>query len=941
MIAAPSDVADFDEDELASSEQRPPTLVSLHFIRNTLRQRWLVCVLSGILGLLAAASFLLAFPASHNAKAALVLVHQEGDDPTLAMATDVSLLKTRTVASKTIADLGLTTMAPEDFLKSVTAVPVSSELLSITITAPSDAEAVRRLGALTSVYLEFRGEQLSRQSNLYVDGIHQRIDKLEGEIASLSQRIEQLSEASNSSTSKLSDAVAQRAFIQGRIDTLQQSIEDVTLRTTSVVASSRVIDPAAPEAHAAKRRIALALASGLIGGAAVGCGTVLFLAITSDRLRRRADVAAALETPVPVSVGRLTPLPKGWLRLPQLRTIESRRTAERQRLAQAIKTELPAPHRSARLAVICIDNAQEVRFAVATAAEELTVEGRSVAVIDLTKQSSLDPAVVPSMVGATQELTVLRPRGVPTLSSAVADLRVVGDNDDVAASRELSDVTLVLADFDPSVGADYLLTWTDRVIIAVTAGRSSAEMVRTAGDLVRSTGLELRMAALLHSERTDDSSGTAGFERPIHLVEKRDRLELVGTTVDVKTATANNQAVVEDAELAALRMSAADEETAPEEEQVVVDDQTANEELSASEHIAQDGDLKAEIEQATEEEEDPAEEKTELTDEEQLGAQEQLAGQQVAEEEQLATQEIAEEEQLADENYLEQLADEVQLFAEEEPPAIKQEQPAAEDQLVEDESAVTAHTTQADEASGEVEPAVDDDQTVEMRAVVSPEPAEVEEQTPVDQEQDSVDQGQAGLREQRSEDELAMEDDAAGQMAAVEEAFAEERDSAVAEPPEDMQGANGWQLFFLENPLVFVQSSPDDDELDWSWNWLEEPNSKHNSDSALLPVDDQTEVLAEPDVVPQSFVEIDPHGWALYIDVYPPVYLAPTPSSEDDELNWNWDWDSEERPASNGKESNGHESNGKKSDGHPHDQNEAQVSEMDQPAQADHKSSRV
>ena len=52
----------------------------------------------------------------------------------------------------------------------MTAEPVSSELLSITLTAPSETEAVRRLEALTSIYLDFRGQQLSMQSNLYSKG---------------------------------------------------------------------------------------------------------------------------------------------------------------------------------------------------------------------------------------------------------------------------------------------------------------------------------------------------------------------------------------------------------------------------------------------------------------------------------------------------------------------------------------------------------------------------------------------------------------------------------------------------------------------------------------------------------------------------------------------------------------------------------------------------
>jgi hypothetical protein len=41
----------------------------------------------------------------------------------------------------------------------------------------------------------------------------------------------------------------------------------------------------------------------------------------------------------------------------------------------------------------------------------------------------------------------------------------------------------------------------------VTSGLSSVERVRTAGDLVRSAGLDLRFAALLHADAADVSSG--------------------------------------------------------------------------------------------------------------------------------------------------------------------------------------------------------------------------------------------------------------------------------------------------------------------------------------------------------------------------------------------------------------------------------------------------
>jgi capsular polysaccharide biosynthesis protein len=984
MIPVRSDVLDYDDEEQASSRRQAPTMVSLHFVRSALRRRWLICVLSAVLGMLAASTFLVAFPVVHNARASLRLAHDPETDLSRAMATDVSLLKTRTVASRTVERLGLT-MTPDDFLKSVTAVSVSSELLELKLTAPSNAEAVRRLSALTSVYLQFRSDQLSAQSEALITGMQERIRNLEGQVNGLTTRIDDLTKGSGSAnTEKLSQAISQRAYVQGRIDTLRQSVEDATLQNQAILTSSNVLDPPAAEVGGAKRRIALALASGLIGGAAIGCGTVLFFAIISDRLRRRSDVAEALEVPVPVSVRRITPLPKRLVELPLIGTLDGHRTAERLRLAHAIEMELPEPARSGRLAVLGIDNAEEVRYAVAAAAADLVADGRSVVLLDLTSKGHLDGEMVRSMADSKPGPTVLRPRGLPTLASDAAELRVVGDEDKTAPSLEANDVTLVLADLDPSVGADYLLTWSDRVIIAVTAGRSSAEMVRTAGDLVRSAGLEMRVAALLHTERTDDSSGITGFDRPIQIVEKHDRLTLVGATVPAHEAITGEQTVVDDAEVAAAPEPAAEEEVSPEtqqtavealataeeqpaavveaqavaDEQPVDEKQLAHEELTASEDTAQDDELSGKVEQATEEEQ-PVEEQAQLTDEEELADEELL--EQLADEEQLITEEVAPEEQPATEEAAAEeqpvteeeqpateeaaaeeqpvteepaaeeqpLAKEEQPVAEEEQPTTEQDESAVEGQPVDEEPTASERTIQGDELTGEVEQILDDDQTVEMQVVVDLAPAQVDVQAPVDLEPTAV-------LEQPFEDELAVDDDATVQMAVLDVALADEQVAPVAESPEESEGATAWQIFFLTAPLVHVQPSPEDDELDWTWEWLEEPSAEQDADSVLIVVDDDTEVMVEPDELPQSSVEIDVDGWALYIDVYPPVYLASRPGPEEDDLNWNWDWDWDEEPAATAQESNGHESNG-----NGHDQNEAQVSGKDQPTQAGHRSSRV
>jgi hypothetical protein len=532
MNAAPwNGLPDIDDDPAVFDRPRP-TLVSLHFIRTALRRRLWVCVLCAVLGLGAAWSFMLAFPPAHAAKASLVLTYDPQVEPTQAMATNVSLLETRTFATRTVANLGLP-VAPEDFLKSLTIEPEGSELLLLTLTAPDDAEAVRRLNAVTSIYLEFRAEQLSLQSNVVVDGLQERITKLQADVEALSVQIEQLSRAGSASTSKLSDAISQRGSILGRIEALQQQVEDATLRNSAVVASSRVLDPPAAEPGRAKRSVVLGLASGLIAGTALGCGTVLFFAITSDRLRRRADVASALRVNVPISVARIAPLPKVWLWLPPVKAINRRRTDERQRLAHAIEDELLRPQQGSRLAVAGLDNADELGFAVAEAARSLAARGSVITVIDLTNRGSKDLRAAPGTAGSSTMPSVLRPRGLPALAHGVTDLVPVGYWDDgktTPPSAQLNDVVLILADLDPAVGADHLTAWTDRVMVAVTAGRSSVEKARTVGDQVRAAGLDLRFAALLGTERSDDSSGmiSAGRPAPVQRRAEQEDPELAG-----------------------------------------------------------------------------------------------------------------------------------------------------------------------------------------------------------------------------------------------------------------------------------------------------------------------------------------------------------------------------------------------------------------------------
>jgi hypothetical protein len=777
-----------------------PGLVSLHFVRSALRRRWLVCVLFAVLGLLLATAYLVTSSTTHLAKASLVLAHDPQADSSRAMSTDVSLLTTRTVASKTIESLGLD-ITPDEFLQSVTADPVSSDLLSLSLTAPSNAEAVRRLAAFTSIYLNFRAEQLSAQSNLLVDGMQQRIQNLQSEMADSSKNIDKLAAAGGSNGTKLSDAIAQRAYVQEQIETLQQSIQDATLRNSSVVSSSRVVDPAAVDAAGAKRRMVLTLASGLIGGAALGCGLVLFFAITSDRLRRRSDVAAALQAPL-VSVGRIAPVPKRWLWLPHLHTIDGRHADERQRLARAIETELSAQQRGARLAVACIDNSDEVRFAVAAVAANLVAAGRTLAIIDLTERGSL-VEVAPSVVGSAAALILLRPHGVPALASGPGDLTAIGHGSASSPTLEQADITLVMADLDPSVGADYLATWTERVMVAVTAGRSSAEKVRTVAELIRTAGLDLRFAALVRTERTDDSSAASFDRRTAGVTVAPVAKALADDARAEATAVADQRTLDEEQQLAEERVAAP--ELALAKEQIVGEENdSGGEQLAAAEQVVTEEELATDEHQAAV---DEAAAELAITSEGEATAD------QMAAEEQPTEQAVAHEQLAAEQQAEERVATALEQSAEGDQPlegAAAEKQPA-EEQVDENVAAAVepvAEEQPIEEAVAEEKPTSDEQRAAE--AVVQEQL--VSDEQPVDEERPTQEEAaeelapaatqQSDVEQSADEQQLAREEDPAEVVAVAEQGIVEEpaaiaddeepspkEDLAVEEQPTDEQAA--------------------------------------------------------------------------------------------------------------------------------------------------------
>ena len=408
-----------------------PALVSLRFFVDALRRRWRTWVGAGVVGLLLAAAWTALVPASTVGTVTLLLAHEPGSDPAAAMSTDVSLLRTRTVAATVIDDLGLD-MTPEAFQQSVVATPVTSQVMVLDVQAPDAVSAEKWASKLAATFLDFRSAQLRARSDSVIRGLKARVAGLQEQIHALTAEYDRQSALGPTGQSQAAAALTQRSQLSAEASTLQENIENTSLQADSLLVASHVLDPASTVVPSGLKRTVLALGSGLIGGLALGIGVVLFSALTSDRLRRRDEVALALGVPVRVSVGEL--------RRPRLVPFKKPRLRERELavLVHALGTAVPDDEEPGRLIIASVDNIEDGEAVAAALGSSLTVAGTPTLLVDLGEPGGLGAALTRALdraeAGSVVAPMVLRPEGVPHLASGpfgvpAGTTGLVGDDD--------------------------------------------------------------------------------------------------------------------------------------------------------------------------------------------------------------------------------------------------------------------------------------------------------------------------------------------------------------------------------------------------------------------------------------------------------------------------------------------------------------------------------
>ena len=483
-------------------------LTSVPFLLSALRRRlrlWLGVALGGVL--LGLAMFAVS-PPSYQAATRVMITHAPGEDPVAAMQTDQAMAQSKVVADRVRAQLQLPYSTPH-FMTTYNVDVVSNQILQITVRARSADAAIRQAQALASQFLTFRVSQLKQEQHLILAGLRQHLATVQTELKATHDSLIQVRKR-HLSTKKLElQQKAQANMVFG----LQVEIQDYPVKTIGEITGTKVLDPAAIVQHSRFRYLVVYALSGLIVGLAGGIGLVFVLALSSDGLRRRDDVARALGAPVGLSLGGI----RAGRRRARA-ALAGRLRPELQRLVSYLDRAAarPADGDGRAVAVIPVDSERIAALAAAALAVSRARQGARVVLADLcpgAPAARLAGADRPGVYEVTTDGAVLTV-AVPAEGDVepAGPLRSLPD-EPTPADELLADawaganLLVTLAPLDPALGGEYISTWAPSVVPVVIAGQSRASRIHATGEMIRLAGLAPTPAVLAGTDGKDESLG--------------------------------------------------------------------------------------------------------------------------------------------------------------------------------------------------------------------------------------------------------------------------------------------------------------------------------------------------------------------------------------------------------------------------------------------------
>ncbi|WP_330329158.1 Wzz/FepE/Etk N-terminal domain-containing protein [Streptomyces sp. NBC_00536] len=280
------------------------------------RRRRLWCTMA-LLGLLLGAAVAVLMPPPPTAVTKVLVAHQadQPNDPGTLMRTDVGLLQTTRIAGKALQTLK-SPQKPEDFMLEYSGLGLSNNLLQITVTGGSDAEAVARAKALADAFVADHVRRIQEAADAEAKTLLEQRDRMQEELTQVNKSIGDASPQSGPKTSaNLETLFARRAELTSRITDFGQRAAEARIGTPQLIAGTQIVDAPRAERHSLPKTAATNAAIGLVLGLVLGLAVAAVGAVVADRPVLRREIAANLGASVLAELPRTPRRPaRPWQR---------------------------------------------------------------------------------------------------------------------------------------------------------------------------------------------------------------------------------------------------------------------------------------------------------------------------------------------------------------------------------------------------------------------------------------------------------------------------------------------------------------------------------------------------------------------------------------------------------------------------------------------------
>lgn len=436
------------------------------------RRLWM----SGVLfGLFAGVLFTIVSPALPMAATSILVAHSDDEktQPETLMQTDVVLCHTSEVAGAALKELNIIKRLG-DFLDTYHCTAAAPHVLTITAAAASKPEAVRHAQAIADAFIADHVKRTQDAADAQANTLLDRRARLERTLATLNTTI-----ASATAPAQLDALYNARGALTSQILDLARQADDARSGVPTVVAGTRLVDPARALPSRQLRAAATDTGVGLVLGLGVGLAASAVLSVTQDRPVLRRDIAAELGVSI---IAQLPCPPRGPRRLWR----RSRHVRDTQRVAATLTRVV----RSARHPVSLL----EIGCPGTAAALALEIAGRL---------APERPVVIVTGIGQDNLLDAARASGNPAKIVDVADV----------SSREPSrsgprEVWLGVGTVGPgSTWVDLRRLGADTLLI-VRAGHATTLGLHTVARQLAQSEISPIGVVLVHPYPNDRSDGT-------------------------------------------------------------------------------------------------------------------------------------------------------------------------------------------------------------------------------------------------------------------------------------------------------------------------------------------------------------------------------------------------------------------------------------------------